>query len=213
MYIPQLSISPKLQSFYLNVFQAFLTIYPRLNAWFPPSKSALSEILPSQLVLRKLWDPSLLLCFSVASHIQSFNNSCRLCLEKAMAPHSSTLAWKITWTEEPGGLWSMGSLRVGHDWVTSLSLFTFMHWRRKWCSCLENPSDRAAWWAAVSGVAQSQTWLKYLEAAAAVGSVFKIYRSQLVLTTSLITPLSKPSSCPSWIIKMAFSQVSLHFML
>ena len=36
------------------------------------------------------------------------------------------------WTEEPGGLQSMGSLRVGHDWVTSLSLFTFMHWRRKW---------------------------------------------------------------------------------
>ena len=49
-----------------------------------------------------------------------------------MAPHSSTLAWKIPWTDEPGGLQSMGSLRVGHDWVTSLSLFTFMHWRRKW---------------------------------------------------------------------------------
>ena len=53
-------------------------------------------------------------------------------LEKAMAPHSSTLAWKIPQTEEPGGLQSMGSQRVGHDWVTSLSLFTFMHWRRKW---------------------------------------------------------------------------------
>ena len=52
--------------------------------------------------------------------------------EKAMAPHSSTLAWKIPWTEEPGRLWSMGSLTVEHDWVTSLSLFTFMHWRRKW---------------------------------------------------------------------------------
>ena len=49
----------------------------------------------------------------------------------AIAPHSSTLAWKIPWTEEPGGLQSMGSLQVGHDWVTSLSLFTFMHWRRK----------------------------------------------------------------------------------
>ena len=45
--------------------------------------------------------------------------------EKAMAPHSSTLAWKIPWTEEPVRLQSMGSLRVGHDWVTSLSLFTF----------------------------------------------------------------------------------------
>ena len=40
--------------------------------------------------------------------------------------------WKIPWTEEPGRLWSMGSLRVGHGWVNSLSLFTFMHWRRKW---------------------------------------------------------------------------------
>ena len=49
-----------------------------------------------------------------------------------MAPHSSTLAWKIPWTEEPGRLQSMGSLRVGHNWATSLSLFTFMHWRRKW---------------------------------------------------------------------------------
>ena len=47
--------------------------------------------------------------------------------EKATAPHSSTLAWKIPWTEEPGGLQSMGSRRVGHDWETALSLFTFMH--------------------------------------------------------------------------------------
>ena len=53
-------------------------------------------------------------------------------LEKAMAAHSSTLAWKIPWTVEPGRRQSMGSLRVGHDWATSLSLFTFMHWRRKW---------------------------------------------------------------------------------
>ena len=49
-----------------------------------------------------------------------------------MAPHSSTLAWKIPWTEEPGGLQSMRLLRVRHDWTTSLSLFTFMHSRRKW---------------------------------------------------------------------------------
>ena len=49
-----------------------------------------------------------------------------------MAPHSSTLAWKIPRTEEPGRLQSMGSRRVGHDWATSLLLFTFMHWRRKW---------------------------------------------------------------------------------
>ena len=53
-------------------------------------------------------------------------------LEKAIATHSSTLAWKIPWTEEPGRLQSMGSLRVGHNWATSLSVFTFMRWRRKW---------------------------------------------------------------------------------
>ena len=52
--------------------------------------------------------------------------------EKEMAPHSSTLAWKIPCMEEPGRLQSMGSLRVGYDWAISLSLFTFMHWRRKW---------------------------------------------------------------------------------
>ena len=61
-----------------------------------------------------------------------FNTLSRLVMEKAMAPHSSTLAWKIPWMEEPGRLQSMGSLRVGRDWATSLSLFTFMHWRRKW---------------------------------------------------------------------------------
>ena len=53
-------------------------------------------------------------------------------MEKAMAPHSSTLSWKIPWMEEPGRLQSMGSLRVRHNWATSLSLFTFMHWRRQW---------------------------------------------------------------------------------
>ena len=52
--------------------------------------------------------------------------------EKAMATHSSTLAWKIPWMEEPGRLQSMEALRVRRDRVTSLSLFTLMHWRRKW---------------------------------------------------------------------------------
>ena len=131
-----------------------------------------------------------------------------------MAPHSSTLAWKIPWTEEPGRLQFMESRRVGHDWATSLSLFIFMHWRWKWqpapvflpgesqgqrslvhcclwghtesdrteqlrfdfslscigegngnpvqCSCLESPRDRGAWWAAVYGVAQRRTRLKWL---------------------------------------------------
>ena len=51
---------------------------------------------------------------------------------KVMAPHSSTLAWRIPWTDESGGLQSVGSHRVRHDGATLLSLFTFMHWRRKW---------------------------------------------------------------------------------
>ena len=69
-------------------------------------------------------------------------------------------------TEEPGGLQSMGSLRVRHDWATSLSLFTFMHWRRKWQPTpvfLPGESQgRGAWWAAVYGVTQSRTRLKRL---------------------------------------------------
>ena len=52
--------------------------------------------------------------------------------EKAMATYSNTLAWRIPWAEEPGRLQSMKSRRVGHDWVISLSLFSFMQWRRKW---------------------------------------------------------------------------------
>ena len=83
-----------------------------------------------------------------------------------MAPLSSTLAWKIPWTEEPGGLQSMGSLRVGHDWATSLSLFTFIHWRRKWQpSPVFLPGESQGWEslvAAIYGVAQSRTRLKRL---------------------------------------------------
>ena len=111
----------------------------------------------------------------------NFHSFQSLSSEKAMAPHSSTLAWKIPWTEEPGGLQSMGLLRVGHDWATSLSLFTFMHWRRKWqplqCSCLENPRDGGAWWAAVYGVAQSQTRLKWLSSSSRVFPNFPVTSS------------------------------------
>ena len=92
--------------------------------------------------------------------------------EKAMAPHSSTLAWKIQQTEEPGRLQSMGLLRVGHDWATSLSLFTFTHSRRKWqptpLFLPENPRDGGAWWAAVYGVAQSRTQLKWLSSSSSL---------------------------------------------
>ena len=83
-----------------------------------------------------------------------------------MAPHSSTLAWKIPWMEEPGSLQSTGSLRVGHDWATSLhfslSCIGEGNGNPLQCSCLENPREGGAWWAAVYGVAQSRTRLKRL---------------------------------------------------
>ena len=82
--------------------------------------------------------------------------------EKAMAPHSSTLAWNTLWTEEPGRLQSMGSLRVGHNWATSLSCIGEGNGNPLQCSCLENPRDVGAWRAAVYGVTQSRTRLKWL---------------------------------------------------
>ena len=85
-------------------------------------------------------------------------------LEKAMAPHSRILAWKIPWTEEPGRLQSMGWLRVRHGWATSLSLSCIGEGNGNplQCSCLENPTVGGAWWAAVCGVVWSRTWLKRL---------------------------------------------------
>ena len=94
---------PKVDSFLLSCFVLFLSC---LFQVIHPFKNRESK--PIDLLLFRAW------------------------LEKAMAPHSSTLAWKIPWMEEPGRLPSMGSRRVGHDWAISLSLFTFMHWRRKW---------------------------------------------------------------------------------
>ena len=82
--------------------------------------------------------------------------------EKAMAPYSSTLAWKILLTEEPGKRQSMGSWRVGYDWATSLSRIGEGNGNPLQCSCLEDPRDRGACWASVYGVAQSQTRLKWL---------------------------------------------------
>ena len=84
-------------------------------------------------------------------------------LEKVMAIHSSTLAWRIPWTQEPGGLQSVGSLRVRHDFSERLHFHFSLSYIGEGkgnplqCSCLENPRDREAWWAAVYGVAQSWT--------------------------------------------------------
>ena len=89
-----------------------------------------------------------------------------------MASHSSTLAWRIPWKEEPGRLQTMGSRRVRHNWATSFSLFTFMigegNGNPLQCSCLENPRDRGARWAAVYGVAQSRTRRKRLSSSSSI---------------------------------------------
>ena len=83
-----------------------------------------------------------------------------------MAPHSSTLAWKIPWTEEPGRLQSMGSLRSDTTeqlhFHFSLSCIGEGNGNPLQCSCLENRRDGGAWWAAIYGVTQSWTWLKRL---------------------------------------------------
>ena len=102
----------------------------------------------------------------------------------AIAPHSSTLAWKIPWTEEPGRLQSMGFLRVGHDWVTSLSLFTFVHWRRKWQPTPVFLPGKYQGQGSLVGcrlwVAQSRTLLKRLSSSSSIlGSHIKSSHWQL----------------------------------
>ena len=92
-----------------------------------------------------------------------------------MAPHPSTLAWKIPWPEEPGRLQSMGLLRVRHNWATSLSLFTFMHWRRKWQPTpvfLPGESQgQGSLWAAVYGSHRiGHDWSNLAAAAAAAAA-------------------------------------------
>ena len=95
-------------------------------------------------------------------HIKSlfYPGASLLSMEKAMATHSSTLAWKIPWTEEPGRLQSMTTERLHFHF--SFSCIGEGNGNPLQCSCLENPRDRGPWWAAVYGVAQSRTRLKRL---------------------------------------------------
>ena len=158
-------------------------------------------------------------------------------LDKEMATHSSILAWRIPWTEEPGRLQSMGLQKVGHDWVTNRrrqwqptpvllpgkshgqrSLVGCSPWGREesdmteWlhfhfslscigggngnplqCSCLENPRDGGAWWAAICGVAQSQTRLKRLSGSSRVTNTHGNYFS--LLSKELLGPETVFCSC------------------
>ena len=153
-YVSQFPSFFRLDSIQLSAYATFhFCIHPVMNIWVTSTSCPLWIMLLwtweckylFEGLLWILWEVGMLdhmvimclnfcgnaILFSIASQ-SSFTSLLDMKLEKAMAPHSSALAWEIPWTEKPGGLQSMGSLRVGHDWATSLSLFTFMHWRRKW---------------------------------------------------------------------------------
>ena len=112
------------------MFSSVTPINDRANQFWKASYYAFQTVSLGYLKLLVSEYSTLIPSFS--SLINGLNVHYSSVMEKAMAPHSSTLAWKIPWGEEPARLQSMGSLRVGHDWATSLSFFTFLHWRRKW---------------------------------------------------------------------------------
>ena len=122
--------------------------------------------------------------------------------EKAVAPHSSTLAWKIPWMEEPGRLQSMGHKESDTtEWLHfhfSLSCIGEENGNPLQCSCLENPRDGGAWWAAISGVAQSQTRLKLLSSSS---SIFWKYSF-----------LKKHISCSNC-VAISYVQIAHYFLL
>ena len=130
--------------------------------------------------------------------------------EKAMAPHPSTLAQKIPWTEEPGRLQSMGSLESDTTkrlhFHVSLSCIGEGNGNPLQCSCLENPRDRGAWWAALSGVAQSRTRLKRLSSSSMINaqhsSNFSFGVKELQFSAS---------RCPSLPCRLPMPKISLTF--
>ena len=114
---------PGLISFRMDCLD-LLAVQGTLKSLLQHHSSKASILQHSAFFIVQIWHPYMTTGKTIALTRQT--------LEKAMTTHSSTLAWKIPWTEELGGLQSMGSQRIRHDWTTSLSLFFFMHWRRKW---------------------------------------------------------------------------------
>ena len=145
-----------------------------LSTWLALVSAAWVRVLYSTLE-QKPPHGSAISLFSLPKSLQmgtramKLKDACSLEAEKAMASHSSALAWKIPWTEEPGGLQCTGLLTVGHNWTTSLSHIGEGNGNPLQCSCLENPRDRGAWWAAIYGVAQSWTRLKWLSSSTGWG--------------------------------------------
>ena len=119
-----------------------------------------------------------------------------------MAPHSSTLAWKIPGVEEPGRPQSTGSQRVGYNWATSLSLFTFMHWGRQWQPTpVFLPGESQRWGSLVGcrlGVAQSRTRLKRLSSS-----------SSSILFLVTLSLLAQPLMSPMWKLRLEVLEILL----
>ena len=125
-----------------------------------------------------------------------------------MAPHSSTLAWQIPWTEEPGRLQSMGSRRVRHDFPFHFSLSRIGEGNGNplQCSCLENPGDGGAWWAAVYGVAHSRTRLKWLSSSSSLKLISLLcyaFSVKACLSGTLGPSFCTPSPCVGFAVVSA----------
>ena len=128
--------------------------------------------------------------------MKSLTHFSPLSAEKAMASHSSTLAWKITWMEEPGRLQSVSSLRVEQTerlcFHFSLSCLGERNGNPLQCSCLENPRDGGSWWAAIYGVSQNRTWLKQLSSSSS-----SPLSDHFLLTLTFLL-LSLPDTFKNW---------------
>ena len=138
-------------------------------------------------------------------------------MEKAMATHSSTLAWKIPWTEEPGGLQSMGLLRVEHDWATSLyfslSCIGEGNGNPLQYSCLEKLRNEGAWWAAVYRVTQNWTWLKWLSSSNVIHYINRMMSKNhmIVLVNAKKKNTLFSKSQPPFIIKTQQPEIEDYF--
>ena len=125
-----------------------------------------------------------------------------------MALHSSTLAWKIPWMEEPGRLQSDMTEQLHFQF--SLSCIGEGNGNPLQCFCLENPRDWGAWWAAVYGVAQSRTWLKWLSSS----SSSHLWPMGPPVFSSITIPTHPPKNWTSCIIHaMPFYKLSLSFRM
>ena len=147
------------------------TTEDEMAGWHPNSMDVNLGELRELVMDREAWHAAIHGVAKVRTQLSDWTElKWALLSEKAMATHSSSLAWQIPWTEEPGRLQSMGSIGVGHDWETSLSLSCIGEGNGNLLqySCLEDPRDRGTWWAAVYGVAQSWTGRKRLSSSSSI---------------------------------------------